>query len=100
MVAVLRPVLSVVAARDYRIEETADRFDDVHQPLDVRVRCVALIRSRLDAIDRQRNHEQRLPAEWIAVGTEDRAAVALDLRGQRVHRAAGTAPGLGGPEAD
>src|SRR5207302_8034716 len=38
MVAVWRQVLAVVADGDDRIEEAADRLDDAHQPLDVRIR--------------------------------------------------------------
>ena len=75
MVAVRRPVLVVVADRDDRIEEAADLLDDAHQPLDVRVRGIALEGRRLDACDRQRDEEQRLAAERVAVAREHGALV-------------------------
>ena len=59
VVAVGRPVAIVVADDDDRIEEAAELFDHRHQPLDVRIRRVALKRRRLDAIDRQRRRAAR-----------------------------------------
>ena len=76
-----------MADGDDRIEEAADLLDHAHQPLDVRVGRIALIRRRLDARDRQRDEQQRLPAERIAVAAEHGAAVLLDLRRERVERA-------------
>ena len=43
----------------------------------MRVGRIALVRRRLDAIDRQRGEQQRRAAERIAVAAEDGAAVAL-----------------------
>ena len=84
MVAVRREVLAVLAHDDDRIEEAADLLDDRHQLLDVRVGRVALVRRRLDAVDRQRDEQQRRAAERIAVASDDGAAVVFDLRGQPV----------------
>src|SRR5450759_5224513 len=67
MIAVRREVLAVLADRDDRIEEAADRLDHPHQPLDVRVRGVALIRRRLDAIDQQCRDQEWRAAERVAV---------------------------------
>ena len=58
-----------------RIEEAAERLDDRHQPLDVRVRRIALVRRRLDAVDRQRREHRRGAAERLAIGREHGAAV-------------------------
>jgi len=46
----------------------------------MRVRRVALKGRRLDAIDRQRDDQDRLAAKRIAIGAKDRAAIALDER--------------------
>ena len=62
---------------------------DRHQPLDVRVGRIALVRRRLDAGDRQRDDQQRLAAERIVVLPEDGAAFVLDLRRELVERAGG-----------
>ena len=43
MIAVRRPVAVVLADGDDRIEEAAELFDDIDQPLDVRLRWIALI---------------------------------------------------------
>ena len=59
MVAVRRPVPVVVPDEHDRIEEAADLLDHLHQPLDVRLRRIALIRRRLDAVDRQRRRAAR-----------------------------------------
>ena len=79
MVAVRRQVLPVLAHRDDRIEEASDRFDHAHQPFDVRVGRIALVRRRFDAIDRQRDEQQRRAAERIAVAAHHGAAVRFDL---------------------
>jgi len=84
MVAVRREVLAALADDDDRIEEPADRLDDRHQPLDVRIRRVALIRRRLDAIDRQRREQQRRATERVAVTADDSAAVGVNLLGEAV----------------
>jgi hypothetical protein len=52
---------------------------DAHQPLDVRVRRIALVRRRLDAIDGQRAEQQRRAAERIAVARQDSALIAFEL---------------------
>ena len=41
---------------------------------------IALVRRRLDAGDRQRDEQQRTPAEGIVVPAEDRASFLVDLR--------------------
>ena len=69
---------------DDRVEEAVERLDHFHQPLDVRVRRVALIGRGLDAIDRQRDDEDRRAAKGVAIGAEDCAAVAFDDRRQRL----------------
>ena len=77
-----RPVSIVLADRDYRIEKPADGLDDAHQPLNVCVGWIALVRRWLDEGHRQRSHQQRLAAKWIVVRAENGAAVALDLCGE------------------
>ena len=67
MVPVRRPVAIVFSDRDDRIEKTAELFDHVHQPLDVRLRRIALKRRRLDAIDRERGQQQPDSADRIPV---------------------------------
>src|SRR5207244_9995806 len=84
MVAVWRQVLAVVADGDDRIEEAADRLDDAHQPLDVRIRRIALVRRRLDLLYRKARQHDRLPAEWIVVATEHGAAIIFNLTGEAV----------------
>ena len=82
MVAVWREIRFVAADDDDRIEEAADFLDDGHQPLDVRIGRIALVRCRLDAIQGKRNEEQRLAAERIVVRGEHCAVIGLDLRRQ------------------
>src|SRR5262249_54670123 len=84
---------------DERIEETIERFDHRHEPLDVGIRRIALKRRRLDTIDRQRHDQDGLAAKRIAIGAEHHAAVALDERRERVGRA-GLCAGLFRREAD
>ena len=48
VIPVRSPIAVTVAHGDDWIEEPAELLDDVHQPLDVRLRGVALIRRRLD----------------------------------------------------
>src|SRR5207248_5510047 len=57
----------------------ANFLDDSHQPLDMGIRRIALIRRRLDAIYRERDEKQRLAAERIVVRGQHRAAMGLDL---------------------
>src|SRR5262249_40414572 len=71
-----------------------------HQALDVRVRRVALIRRRLDAIDGQRGEQQRLSSEWIIVAGENRAAVAVHLRREALEAGIFYLACLGGGESD
>jgi len=52
VIAIRRPVAIVVTNHDERIEKAVECFDHRHQPLDMRVRRVALKGRRLDAIDR------------------------------------------------
>ena len=99
MVAVWRQVLAVVADGDDRIEEAADRLDDAHQPLDVRIRRIALVRRRLDLLDRQRRQHDRLPAEWIVVPTEHGAAIVFNLTGEAVDLGAAGIPRLRGRQS-
>ena len=45
---------------------------------------VALIRRRLDTLDRQRDEEQRRAAEGIAVASDDGAFVGFDIGGEAI----------------
>ena len=89
----------VVADGDDRIEEAADLFDDAHQPLDVRVRRIALVRRRLDAIDGQRDEQQRRAAERVAVARQNGAAVRFDVAHQPGRPRIVGEPGVAGLEA-
>jgi hypothetical protein len=87
VIAVGSPVAVTVANDDERIEEAIERFDHRHQPLDVRIRRVALKRGRLDPVDRQRDDEDGFAAERIAIGAKHGTPVAFDRRRQRIGRA-------------
>ena len=100
MVAVGREVLVVLADRHDRIEEDADLLDDRHQLLDVRIGGVALVRRRLDTIDRQRGQQQRRAAERIPIAADDGAAVVLDLRGEAIDLRPSDLADFGGGEPD
>ena len=76
VIAVRRPIAVVLPDRDDRIEESAERLDHGHQPLDVRLGRIALIRRRLDAIDRQRSQDGRRAAERLTVGRQHGASSA------------------------
>ena len=82
MVAVRRPVAVVLADGDDRIEKAAERLDDVHQPLHVRLRRIALEWRRLDAIDRQRRQEHRGAADRLTIRRQHGAAIRLNLSRQ------------------
>ncbi len=82
MIAIRRPVFVVLANGDDGIEKPAERLDDVHQTLDVRLRRVALKWCGLDPIDRQRGEQHRRPAERVAIRRQNGAAVALNLTHQ------------------
>ena len=100
MVAVRRPVAVVLADRDDRIEKAAERLDHVHQPLDVRLRGIALKRRRLDAVDRQRGEQHRRPAERLAIRRQHHAAVGFDLSFERSRRRRVDISRVGGGQAD
>ena len=84
VVPVGREVAVVTTDRDNRIEKPPDRLDHYHQPLDVRVGRIALIRSRLHLPDGQRDQQQGRPAKRVAVAAQHRAAVGFDETGQAV----------------
>ena len=66
----------------------------------MRVGGIALVRRRLDARDRERNDEQRFPAERIAVASEDGAAVLLYNAGEPVEVRARRLGGFGRGQPD
>ena len=57
---------------------------------------VALEGRALDLLDRQRREDERVAAERLAIGGEHRAAVALDLAGERVELRGRSAASCGG----
>ena len=84
VVPVGREVAAVVTDRDNRIEKPPDRLDHAHQPLDVGVGRIALIRSRLHLVHRQRDQQQRRSAKRVAVAAQHGSAVGFDEAGQTV----------------
>ena len=76
------------------------RLDDAHEPLDVRIRGIALVRRRLDALDRQRGEQQRRAAERIVVSRQHRAPVFLHLAGKSIELGAVGLAGFGGRQPD
>jgi len=78
MVAIGGQVAVLVRNGDDRIEETAERLDHSHQPLDVRLRWIALIGCRLDPIDRQRREHRGSAAEWLTVSSDHHPVVGSD----------------------
>src|SRR4029453_4909582 len=78
MIAIGRPVLVVVMDEDDRIEKATDLLNHRHETFHVRLGWIALIRCRLDALDRHgHEHDARL-TKRIAVLAENGAAVLLD----------------------
>ena len=100
MIAVRRPVPVALTDRHDRIEKAAQRFDDLHEPLDVRLRRVTLVRRRLDTIDRERREEDGGAAERLAVRGEHGAAVLVHLRREPGGRRIVERFGIGGRQAD
>jgi hypothetical protein len=71
-----------VGDRDHRIEEPADLGDHGGEPLGVGLGQLALVRRRLDLVERQRGERDPEPAERFAVGRDHRSAGRLDPRAQ------------------
>ena len=63
---------------DDRIEEAAGLGDDVGEALVVRLGEIALERRRLDLVDGEDGEDERVAAERVVVGADDRAAFAVD----------------------
>ena len=100
MIAVGRPVAVVLPHDDQRIEKAADLLDHRHQSLDVGLRRIALVRRRLDAVDRQRDDEHGAAAKRIAVLPEHRAAVRCDTRRKCCHLVAVDAADVDGVQSN
>ena len=87
VVAVGRPVDAGPRRHDHhRIHEAVDLLDHLLQPLGVGRREIALVGGGLDLLERQEAEDLPVIAHRLAVDGEHRAAVALDLLGQRGHR--------------
>ena len=78
VVAVRRPVAFLVPHDDEGIEEAADLLDDGHQALHVRLGRIALIRRRLDGVDRQRDQQDGRAAERVAIAAQHGSAIVFD----------------------
>ena len=100
MVAVRRQIVSIVTDGDDRIEEPADLFDDRHQPLHMRVGRIALVRGRLDLIDRESREHQGLAAEGVAVAAQYDAAIGFDLAREGLELWAACVLGFGRIQTD
>ena len=99
MISVGGPVGSVVPHDQDGVEKAAYLFDHLHEPLDVRFRCVALIRRRLDLVQWQGYQENRLSAERVEVGSENRASTGFDLFGELPDFLSGRSLGFPGRQA-
>jgi hypothetical protein len=101
VVPVRRPIALGVADDDQRIEKASDFLDDGHQPFHVRLRRVALIRCRLDRVDRQGDEQDGRPAERIVIRPEHCTAIVLDAGSQLANLARlSSFAHLAGGEAD
>ena len=85
MVTVWRPVAVVLSDGDDRIEKAPELFDHIDQPLDVRLRWIALKRCWLDAIDWKRRQQHRRSANRVTIGGQWCASVGPHLVHQRRH---------------
>src|SRR5207248_6919912 len=65
-------------------EKEPDLLDDADESFHVRFGRIALVRRRLDRRDRECDEQDGMSAKRLAVPAEHRAAVLLDLRGERV----------------